>query len=263
MCEYTAPKTVGVGWLVASKVHLQECFMKAIKAAVLLAGLILGTSVSAEACDRNGYRQSSNRGFNSFGSAFNNFDNDRFANYHSSSNAYRQGQNRYGNGYSGYDNACYNGLRSDRNGFSNAGYNNSSRACFNNASSRSQCSASTGFGNTGGGDGFGFGSGRSAFDSNRQCNQFSDQFNQFGANQFGTPYNNTSVTTNAFGNVVTPSFNSDYVWALSNAGGYYEANGKLQNIVHGRDLYKYGGRFIDGRQVPSYAAETNFAGHCL
>lgn len=54
---------------------------------------------------------------------------------------------------------------------------------------------------------------------------------------------------------------ANYVWNLSNAGGYYECTGQIKVVVPGDQLYKYGGTFIDGTAVPDTPVVTNFAGH--
>lgn len=54
---------------------------------------------------------------------------------------------------------------------------------------------------------------------------------------------------------------SSYVWNLSNMGGYYECTGQIKVVVPGDQLYKYGGKFIDGTDVPTTPVTTNFAGH--
>ena len=56
-------------------------------------------------------------------------------------------------------------------------------------------------------------------------------------------------------------FRSTPVWQQSAAGGYYDATGQVGHIVHGSELWRFGGTFGDGRPVPNGPAATNFAGH--
>lgn len=52
-----------------------------------------------------------------------------------------------------------------------------------------------------------------------------------------------------------------YKWGQSDTGGYYDASGQIKETVMGDMLYKYGGTFMDGTQVPKMPVVCNFKGH--
>lgn len=51
------------------------------------------------------------------------------------------------------------------------------------------------------------------------------------------------------------------VWFQSRDGGYFDFTGQVKGVVRGDLLYKYGGTFQDGTEVPDYPVTVNFAGH--
>lgn len=51
------------------------------------------------------------------------------------------------------------------------------------------------------------------------------------------------------------------VWGQSLAGGYYDSTGQIPGVIHGSELWRFGGKFTDGRPVPSGPVPTNAAGH--
>jgi hypothetical protein len=55
----------------------------------------------------------------------------------------------------------------------------------------------------------------------------------------------------------------DPIWAVSAYGGYYDATGVIQGTVAARDLYKYGGRFVDGSPVSGAAKVRDADGNLL
>lgn len=58
------------------------------------------------------------------------------------------------------------------------------------------------------------------------------------------------TTTSAFADDAYVSVpGHEPVWAVSAYGGYYDATGVIQGTVAQADLYRYGGRFVDGRPV--------------
>ncbi|MBX9687595.1 MAG: hypothetical protein K2X27_12885 [Candidatus Obscuribacterales bacterium] len=53
----------------------------------------------------------------------------------------------------------------------------------------------------------------------------------------------------------------NYLWGQSSAGGYYDASGQIKETVRGDELYKFGGKFMDGTAVPTTPVVCNFRGH--
>ena len=53
----------------------------------------------------------------------------------------------------------------------------------------------------------------------------------------------------------------NYIWGQSAMGGYYDGTGQIKVVVPGDELYKYGGKFMDGVEVPDYPVTVNFRQH--
>lgn len=58
-----------------------------------------------------------------------------------------------------------------------------------------------------------------------------------------------------------PKKKGSSVWFQSRDGGYFDFTGQVKGVVRGDLLYKYGGTFQDGTEVPDYPVTVNFAGH--
>lgn len=67
----------------------------------------------------------------------------------------------------------------------------------------------------------------------------------------------TALTTPA----QPPKKRGTMMWMQSLAGGYYDVTQQVKEVIRGDELYKYGGKFADGVEVPDYPVTCNFAGH--
>lgn len=69
------------------------------------------------------------------------------------------------------------------------------------------------------------------------------------------------IPASAMMNQAPPKPESKFVWGQSAAGGYFDASGQMKENVMGDQLYKFGGKFMDGTPVPTTPVVCNFKGH--
>ena len=81
------------------------------------------------------------------------------------------------------------------------------------------------------------------------------------ANDYATPAPPVRSPLPAAATMNAPKPASRYVWGQSAAGGYFEASGAFDHTIMGDELYKYGGKFMDGTVVPTTPVVCNFKGH--
>lgn len=79
------------------------------------------------------------------------------------------------------------------------------------------------------------------------------------ANDYAGLVQNSLSATAATNETKTPKGN--YVWGQSAAGGYFDATGQIKELVMGDQLFKFGGKFMDGTAVPTTPVVCNFKGH--
>ncbi len=70
------------------------------------------------------------------------------------------------------------------------------------------------------------------------------------------PQNNTPLQAAA-----SKQASATFIWGQSADGGYFDASGQHKSNVMGDELYKYGGKFLDGSPVPTTPVVCNFKGH--